>query len=85
MTSQDDETVIGPNSRVSLTLLGGSFTLLALVVGYAVRIDARIQNIEKFVEIATRDRWTASDMDGWVLHLRDLNPDLRIPDPTRKK
>lgn len=80
-------TTLGPQSRVTVALLGGIF--LAIVGAtwgasrWAADVDNRLANIEGDIGNALSERWTDRDMVLWVERLRELNPELKTPSVPR--
>jgi len=84
---KEEESTIGPQSRVTVALLGGIFLAIVGAVWSASRwaagVDNRLANIEGDIGSALGDRWTERDMAMWVERLRELNPELKAPSVRR--
>lgn len=84
MTPSDKQITIEGQSRVSVALLGGIFTVLVGATwgaaSWATRVETRLENIERDINRGTADRWTKSEMRSWSLELKRDNPDIKTPD-----
>jgi hypothetical protein len=87
---------LGENSYIQIgmvvVLIGAAYTLGSI----RSRIDSDIASINEslttiksdmivihgMIEERTESRWSASQMQAWSHSLKDMNPTIRVPDPT---
>lgn len=92
--NDEETTSIGPNSKVSLVLLGGIFSLLLVTSWqasqWATTVNLTLDKIQlnmaslsvKMNQIETAaatDRWTKTEMKRYLARFKELNPDVRVP------
>jgi hypothetical protein len=72
---------INRNTVVDFGMLAGIVSLVVISLNAKASIELRLDRLEQTQSQSVAERWSASDMSGWVKDVVILNPGWRAPDP----
>lgn len=75
MSADPRPSYLSPSTYVPLTVIGCAVAITIVIMAKLNAIENSIRDLQE----ATKDRWTASNMDSWVDKARYRNPALVLP------